>query len=187
MNKNSYRCKKPILMFVMIAIFLACISVILYVFFCTGISDRFAKFHNYVHVDFRIDGIQQNLKGIEVNYVCDAGSVVEKKSFDNRNNVRFKEGMYGGNEFEFIIPKEYFNKFKQDIKISFGRFNTNWWHVCKYSVNVKANLISEDSVNLILSQEVLYKSDGGEKRIINNDETKDITLIDNSISIYTGP
>ncbi|MDQ2086147.1 hypothetical protein RBH29_06845 [Herbivorax sp. ANBcel31] len=182
--KNSYIAKKPIITFCAITIFLLVIIIVVYTFFFTEIGDRFAKYHNYITVDLEIDEKQQNMQDITVNYIYDTGNIVEKKHFNNDNSVRFKEGIYGENIFEFVIPKEYFNKFNENVKISFGKFNTNWWHVCKYSVSVKVYEISEDKANITLSQDVLYRSDGGEKRTFTNEATKNVTLSDNSISIY---
>ncbi len=137
------------------------------------------------------------MKGIKINHIFESGSLLETSHFDdyyakiinNRqgNNVKFKEGIYGGNIFEFEIPKEYLKDFNNDIKVRFGYFNTNWWHVNKYTINVDINQISKERVNVTLYQKDSHITDERKSIVLENTESKEITPSDSIISIYSGP
>lgn len=161
------------------------------------ISYRLAKYHNYIDIVVRLDGTQLNMKGIKVNYIHDNGDVLEKSVFDDyyehektkrvSNRVKFKEGAYGVNIFEIIIPKEDLKDFDEDIKLSIGHFNTNWWHVNKYSVDVDINVLSKESVDVTISQKISDMKDPKEVVIFNDKITKQLTTTDASISTFVGP
>lgn len=184
--------KKSILFIVVILVVLFA-----YVYFFTEVGDRFARYHNYIDAVIIVDETQYNMKGIKVDYIYENNSVLELNFFDDYNvgkevsrignNVKFRKGIYGGNIFEFVIPKSYLKDFGEDIEIRFGHFNTNWWHIIKYQVDVEIKNLSKDSANITLKQKVSYISDGAEERIFENTESKEVTLSDSRVSIYAGP
>ena len=168
-----------------------------YVYFFTEVGDRFASYHNYIDVVVKVDETQYNMKGIKVDYIYETNSVLEsnflndyyanKETSRQGNKVKFKKGIYGGNIFKFVIPKIYLKDFGEDVDIVFGHFNTNWWHIIKYQVDVEIKNLSKDSANITLKQKVSYISDGSEERIFENTETKEVTLNDSMVSIFAGP
>jgi len=128
--------------------------------------------------------------------ISENDNIIETSFFGNysnnvasrrRNRVKFRRGTYGGNIFKFVIPKLYLKDFAKDIEISFGHFNTNWWHVNKYVINVEITQISIDSVNVTLTQKISWLTDGSKKDSFENTISKKITENDTSVSIYTGP
>jgi len=184
--------KKSILVIVAILVVLFA-----YLYFFTEVRYRFARYHNYIDAVIIVDQTQYNMKGIKVDYIYENNSVLESNFFDDYsidkevsrkgNNVKFKKGIYGENIFEFVIPKSCLKDFGKDIVIRFGHFNTNWWHIINYQVDVEINNLTKDNANITLKQKVSYISDGAEERIFENKESKEVTLNDSKVSIYTGP
>ncbi|HHW00599.1 MAG TPA: hypothetical protein GXX36_13755 [Clostridiaceae bacterium] len=187
--KSKFKRLIPAMIIILIIIFT-------YIFLFTEVGRRFAIYHNYVDLVVRIDSIQCNMEGIKVDYIYETDDVLETSFFDNysnniaykrRNRVKFRKGTYGGNIFKFVIPKLYLKDFARDIEISFGHFNTNWWHINKYVIDVEITQISSESANVTLTQKISWVTDGLKKDSFEKTISKKITENDTSVSIYTGP
>lgn len=185
--KFSYMFRNLVLVVMVITIIL-----IGYVFFFTEIGDRFARYHNYINIVVKIDGVQYNMVDTKIDYSSenkrlDTRLFSDYKSNNQINTAKFNLGMYGRNLFEVIIPKGYLDDFEEDIKISFGQFNTSGWHVAKYDIDVEIKQIDKERADISLSQSISYRTDGGKRIAFENTKTKEVSLTDNHISIYYSP
>lgn len=101
------------------------------------IPSRLALYHNTGNITVVTDGRKLDLSGIDLDYVYETGEVIETAVL-NDGKFKFKKGLYGPNSFSFKIPDDTIGM----VEIEFGQFNTNWWHVCHY--NVEIEMISQD-------------------------------------------
>jgi hypothetical protein len=186
--------KKYIFFTVAMAIF----AFVTYFLCFTEIGDRFAIYHNYISMNLKIDGIQQDLKGTKIEYstfgetriIIETGFFSsyssDSRTSNGENRAKFKKGLYGDNDFRFVIKKAFLKGFRKDIQIIFGGYNTNWWHINKCYVDVVVNQISTDRAKIILSQRITHRTDGGRLVAWKHRVIKEVSLTNNSISIYDG-
>lgn len=129
---------------VFIIVFIAICFVLFYVCFNEYISEipsRLAKFHNTGTITIVVDGDEADLTNYDISYIDEMGKTVETSKIEN-NNFKFKEGLYGFNKFVLKIPHSELG----EIKIEFGQFNTNRWHVCKYDILVDITTNNDGTV-----------------------------------------
>lgn len=105
------------------------------------IPSRLANYHNTGRITVTVDGTKMDLEGTELLLLSDAGEVVDKaKIYDNEFKIR--KGIYGPNLFRFSVP----NNDIGEILVEFGQFNTNWWHVFEYGVEVEITANHDNTV-----------------------------------------
>ncbi len=141
------------------------------------IPSRFAKYHNTGKITVVEDGERMNLNGLELNYKSETGEIIETLVLDN-GEFKFQEGIYGPNYFSFKIPNENIG----EVEIEFGQFNTNWWHVCDYDLQI--DMISQNDGTFYVEMKRTLTIEGYDDV---HETSKTITLDDNKISSFTGP
>ena len=68
------------------------------------------------------------------------------------------------------------------MQIEFGQFNTNWWHVCDYDLQI--DMISQNDGTVYIEMKRTLTIDGYDDV---HETSKTITLDDSKISSFTGP
>ena len=86
---------------------------------------RLAGYHNYGEISLFLNGSQVTLDQCPITMgMFDFPSETSKIK---NNSFRFKTGTYGRNEFHFEVL---------GVNVDFGIFNTNWWHVLYYDIEL---------------------------------------------------
>lgn len=68
------------------------------------------------------------------------------------------------------------------MQIEFGQFNTNWWYVCDYDVQIE--LVSRSDGTVYAEMKRTLTIEGYDDV---HETSKTMTLDDNKISSFTGP
>lgn len=117
------------------------------------LPSRFAKYHHTGTVSLSVDGEKIDLKDVELYYVSAKSTKLVNGEF------RFKKGAYGDNQFYFTVPHETLG----DITVEFMHFNTNWWHVCEYKVDVS---VDTNGDNIAANMQTVYMVEGGKENVV---------------------
>ena len=79
--------------------------------------------HNRGEISLFVNGEQIDINRTEIEWNTDTAKIRNGK-------FKFSEGSYGDNLFEYKIPGyEY-------VTVKFGIFNTNWWHINEYDIDI---------------------------------------------------
>ncbi len=150
----------------------------LFLFFGCGIKQyipeipsRLAKYHNTGNVTITVDGEKVNLNGVELLYKNDLGENIETVKL-NDSGFKFKDGQYGVNTFSLKVPCDILN----EIAVEFGQFNTNWWHVCRYDVNVEITTNEDKTATAKMNTSIIV-----EDYETKYEQVKTLTFDDNTI------
>ena len=136
------------------------------------IPSRLSLYHNAGTINVTLDGVKLDLKETELSYKSETGETIDKVKLNN-GKFKFEKGLYGFNIFTFSIPNVNVNP----LVVEFGQFNTNWWHICKYTVDVQISTNSDKTLTVKMNTEITVNDD---KFIF--EDTKIITTNDNIIS-----
>ena len=138
------------------------------------IPSRFAKYHNIGKITATLDGKALDLSKTALNFKSEPIKVDEVLLTDN-GEFRFEEGIYGPNLFSLKLHNETLG----ELQIEFGQFNTNWWHICDYDVQISMASQPDGEIYAELTQTLCINKD---KRTLRKSKT--LTLNDNKISIF---
>ena len=174
--KGNTKMKKKLLYVVVFLIFIILVGYN-YKQYIPEIPSRFAKYHNTGKISVVSDGKEVDLNGVKLSYSIETGECVETLILDD-GDFKFKKGNYGPNYFSFKIPNENIG----EVQIEFGQFNTNWWRVCDYDLQI--DMISQNDGTVHIEMKRTLTIDGYDDV---HETCKIITLEDNKISSFTGP
>ncbi len=135
------------------------------------IPSRLAKYHNTGEISVVMNGESIDIDKLELQFKSDSGETVETAKISD-SKFKFKNGIYGFNTFSLTIPSDTVN----EIVVEFGQFNTNWWHVCDYDVDV---VFFENNKEITAQLNTQLTIDGITTSFV---DTKTITATDNVIS-----
>ncbi len=148
--------------------------------FFEELPQRLAPYHNSGDITVTLDGEQITLDGISINeWSVYTQSETEKLATVKNNKFKFQEGSYGENIFCFVVPVDVYG----DVAVTFGHFNTNWWHEVHYDIQLNLVTNADGSLNADISQTVSY---GGVEHF-SHSNTEILDETNNLISIYVGP
>lgn len=142
------------------------------------IPSRLARYHNTGEISVTIDNEKIELDDCEITYNSEAPGEPLETEHIKKGKFKFKKGMYGGNIFSFNIPGY------EQLTVKFGDFNTNWWHVNDYDVDV--NIVLNDDFTLSATvKQIVYT----EKRLLfEREETYNLRADEEAVlSVYQGP
>ena len=171
MNKKTYIF---LLSIILIPTFIGCLRYFESYFY--EIPYRMAKYHNTGHITVVSDGKTLDLTGEELHFINLPKEHLETVTLED-GSFAFKTGEYGKNCFSLRLPHETLG----EVIIRFGVFNTNWWHVNEYEVEVELTTMADGSVlaHMKKSLDESYNNIYEEKKIL--------TKADNTISHIHGP
>ncbi len=136
------------------------------------LPQRIARNHNAGTIAVKLDGEALNLDGTEISFLHESGNHIETTVL-NDGVFRFKKGIYGMNAFTFHLEGQ---EGLPAIEIEFGHFNTNWWHVLTYSIDVKLETKGQQEWNSHIRQEIHYLDGTIERKetdtVINSGQNK---------------
>ncbi len=136
------------------------------------LPERIAPYHNTGTIAIALDGEALSLNGTEISFLHESGNHVETTVL-NDGVFRFKKGIYGMNAFTFHLGGQ---EGLPAIEIEFGHFNTNWWHVLTYSIDVKLETMGQQEWNSHIRQEIHYLDGTIERKetdtVINSGQNK---------------
>ncbi|MBE7042134.1 MAG: hypothetical protein E7399_01380 [Ruminococcaceae bacterium] len=132
------------------------------------LSSRLARYHNHGEISLFVDGEQVTLDQCPIT-MGKFDFPLETSKIKN-NSFRFKTGTYGTNEFHFEVL---------GVNVDFGIFNTNWWHVLYYDIELHLMTNGDGTIDSAILRQTCqvgktgtkYESessvtfDGNEKRI----------------------
>lgn len=136
------------------------------------ISSRLAKYHNTGEINVTIDGEKIPIDGTQIDFICD-GDFVETTTSEE-GSFKIKDGSYGENTFEFKIRETEF----APITVKFGHFNTSWWHVVNYKIDI--DLLSDENGSYIVKTngKISYKD---KDYLVNIDENTCLINKENNV------
>ena len=105
------------------------------------IPSRLANYHHTGRITVTVDGTKMDLEGTELLLLSNTGEVVDKAIISD-SEFKIRKGIYGQNLFRFFVP----NDDVGEILVEFGHFNTNWWHVFEYDVEVEITANHDNTV-----------------------------------------
>ncbi|MBU5450054.1 hypothetical protein [Acetivibrio sp. MSJd-27] len=136
------------------------------------LPQRIARYHNAGTIAVKLDEEALNLDGTGISFLHESGDRIEETVL-NDGVFRFKRGVYGMNAFTFHLGEQ---EGLPDIEIEFGHFNTNWWHVMTYSVDVSLETAGQQEWKSRIRQEIHYLDGTIERReadtVINSGQNK---------------
>ncbi len=166
--------KKALIIVVSVIVVIVSIKVLNLNMYINEIPSRFAKYHNTINVSVTDNEKTLDIENTKVSYKSDNNVLIDTQEILN-GEVKFKKGMYGLNTFNFKIPNVSIGEFE----VGFGQFNTNWWHVCMYDLNVDVATIDAESVEVTLKVNI---SVGDNEQTY--EKTKVLTKEDSFIFIF---
>lgn len=137
---------------------------------------RMAKYHNTGHISVVLDGEALDLTGEELHFINLPKKHLETVILED-GSFAFETGEYGKNCFSLKLPNETLG----EVIIRFGVFNTNWWHVNEYDVEVELTTMADGTVLAYMKKTYLENYDNI------YEEQKTLTKEDNTISHIHGP
>jgi len=145
---------------VLIAVIVIAVLLCLFQQYKGELLSRFSDYHNAGEIFVTLNGERIELDNIELNFECDCSeSPIITKINDNR--FKIEEGVYGPNYFSFDIPTELFPR----LAVRFGQFNTNWWHVADYKIEIDLTENTNSTITAVIKQELSLLNGGQESYV----------------------
>ena len=137
---------------------------------------RTSKYHTFGKVSVMVDGKEINISDVPLQMLGDNGDIIESAIINN-NKFNIKEGVYGINEYTFLLPIISEDSNEDHIVIKIEHFNTSWWHVNDVLINI--NISTKPSLKASMSGSISTRTKGSPLCFDFEAHEKDITQVDN--------
>lgn len=108
-------------------------------------------YHHKGNIKVYLNGEDLDIDGTEITlYLAGNGrdSRTETKKLHG-GDFKFKSGEYGPNEMFLTLSKDIHPELEKDLQIKLSNFNTNNWHVFKYTIEIRIDTSGSEPIAVL--------------------------------------